>query len=198
MDTGEGEGNAGGYERMEVEINQKLLEAMVYFKDLNLRKNCAGTEIGQPKNTKEFGAEEMWNHVFLAHNLLAQANTTITVIELYFMWCMVKEVKVCGKGQSLSLWNLPARECFSVARTQASVQDALFDENHILAVGAEPLLTRLNMNGDIISQIKCAPTSAFSVSLHPSGVAAVSGYGALVDRISQFGSHLCTFRCGGL
>ncbi|KAL1563340.1 THO complex subunit 6-like isoform X1 [Salvia divinorum] len=105
---------------------------------------------------------------------------------------------VCGKGQSLSLWNLPARECVSVARTQASVQDALFDENHILAVGAEPLLTRLNMNGDIISQIQCAPTSAFSVSLHPSGVAAVSGYGALVDMISQFGSHLCTFRCRGL
>ncbi|XP_047946183.1 THO complex subunit 6-like isoform X3 [Salvia hispanica] len=105
---------------------------------------------------------------------------------------------VCGKGQSLSLWNLPARECVSVARTQASVQDALFDENHILAVGAEPLLTRINMNGDIISQIQCAPTSAFSVSLHPSGVAAVSGYGALVDMISQFGSHLCTFRCRGL
>ncbi|KAG6413862.1 hypothetical protein SASPL_126577 [Salvia splendens] len=105
---------------------------------------------------------------------------------------------VCGKGQSLSVWNLPARECVSVARTQASVQDVLFDENQIVAVGSEPLLTRLNMNGDIISQIECAPTSAFSVSLHPSGVAAVSGYGALVDMISQFGSHLCTFRCRGL
>lgn len=145
----------------------------------------------------------------------------------------------------------------------------------ILAVGADPLLTRLNMNGDIISQIPCAPTSAFSISLHPSGVssvlidylcnfsfrgcwcrkwawsqtccmlrlrtfncvisssllhwsydcveqinlykmkkgnnsrmpnmyfflcqvAAVSGCGALVDMISQFGSHLCTFRCRGL
>lgn len=40
----------------------------------------------------------------------------------------------------------------------------------ILAVGAEPLLTRLNMNGDIISQIQCAPQSAFSISLHSSGV----------------------------
>ncbi|KAG6411249.1 hypothetical protein SASPL_129327 [Salvia splendens] len=105
---------------------------------------------------------------------------------------------VCGKGQSLSVWNLPARECVSVARTQASVQDVLFDENQIVAVGSEPLLTRLNMNGDIISQIECAPTSAFSVSLHPSGVAAVSGYGAVVDMISQFGSHLCTFRCRGV
>lgn len=43
----------------------------------------------------------------------------------------------------------------------------------ILAVGAEPLLTRFNMNGDIVSQIQCAPTSAFSVSLHPSGVSSV-------------------------
>ncbi|KAK6126787.1 hypothetical protein DH2020_039476 [Rehmannia glutinosa] len=112
---------------------------------------------------------------------------------------------VCGKGQSLSLWNLPARECVSRATTHASLQDVVFDENQvrlsfpqILAVGAESLLTRLNMEGDILSQIQCAPQSAFSVSLHPSGVTAVSGYGALVDIISQFGSHLCTFRCKGL
>ncbi|KAL0333752.1 UNVERIFIED_CONTAM: THO complex subunit [Sesamum angustifolium] len=105
---------------------------------------------------------------------------------------------VCGKGQSLSLWNLPAREWVSRARTHAPVQDVLFDENQILAVGAEPLLTRLNMNGEILSRIQCAPQSAFSISLHPSGVTAVSGYGALVDIVSQFGSHLCTFRCRGL
>ncbi|KAL0337262.1 UNVERIFIED_CONTAM: THO complex subunit [Sesamum calycinum] len=67
--------------------------------------------------------------------------------------------KVCGKGQSLSLWNLPAREWVSRARTHAPVQDVLFDENQVTAV---------------------------------------SGYGALVDIVSQFGSHLCTFRCRGL
>ncbi|EYU28377.1 hypothetical protein MIMGU_mgv1a008589mg [Erythranthe guttata] len=105
---------------------------------------------------------------------------------------------VCGKGQFLSVWNLPARECVSMTKTNASVQDVIFDNNQILAVGAEPLLTRLNMNGDILSQIQCAPQSAFSLSLHPSGVTAVSGYGALVDIISQFGSHSCTFRCRGL
>ncbi|KAL6585764.1 hypothetical protein OROMI_002408 [Orobanche minor] len=111
---------------------------------------------------------------------------------------------VCGKGQSLSLWNLPARECVSRATTRTSIQDIIFDENQvvnfpqILAVGSEPLLSRLNMKGDILSQIQCAPQSAFSISLHPSGVTAVSGYGAFVDMISQFGSHLCTFRCRGL
>ncbi|KAG8367207.1 hypothetical protein BUALT_Bualt16G0048600 [Buddleja alternifolia] len=103
----------------------------------------------------------------------------------------------CGKGQSISLWNLPARECVSKATTHSSVQDVLFDKNQILAVGAEPSLSRLNMNGDVLSLIQCAPQSVFSISLHPSGVTAVSGYGGLVDIISQFGSHSCTFRCKG-
>ncbi|CAA3008378.1 THO complex subunit 6 [Olea europaea subsp. europaea] len=101
---------------------------------------------------------------------------------------------VCGKGPSLSLWNLPVNECISRIRTNSSIQDVVFDENEILAVGAVPLLTRFDMKGDIRSQINCAPQSVFSVSLHPSGVTAVSGYGGLVDIISQFGSHLCTFR----
>ncbi|KAL6005961.1 hypothetical protein ACLOJK_040006 [Asimina triloba] len=115
----------------------------------------------------------------------------------------------------------------------------------ILAVGAEPFLTRFNISGTVLSQIQCAPQSAFSVSLHPSGVCSlffspapsaknpglygtqsiiecpfiaakvrggshtidcfvipfthmvtsVGGYGGLVDVISEFGSHLCTFRC---
>ncbi|XP_058206588.1 THO complex subunit 6 isoform X1 [Rhododendron vialii] len=101
----------------------------------------------------------------------------------------------CGNGQNLSVWNLPARECISTIPTRASIQDAVFDGNQILAVGAEPSLSRIDMNGAVISQIQCAPQSAFSISLHPTGVAAVAGYGGLVDVISQFGSHLCTFRC---
>ncbi|XP_058073984.1 THO complex subunit 6 isoform X2 [Magnolia sinica] len=68
----------------------------------------------------------------------------------------------------------------------------------ILAVGAEPFLTRFNINGIVLSQIQCAPQSAFSASLHPSGVTAVGGYGGLVDVIAEFGSHLCTFRCRGI
>ncbi|PON84437.1 WD repeat containing protein [Trema orientale] len=103
--------------------------------------------------------------------------------------------QACGSGRSLSVWNLPASECISKISTPAAVQDVVFDGNQILAVGAEPLLYRFNINGEILSQIQCAPQSAFSVSLHPSGVTAVGGYGALVDVISQFGSHLCTFRC---
>lgn len=51
----------------------------------------------------------------------------------------------------------------------------------ILAVGAEPLLSRFNMNGVILSQIQSAPQSAFSVSLHPSGVCPTS-----TSRVSCF------------
>ncbi|KDP33851.1 hypothetical protein JCGZ_07422 [Jatropha curcas] len=101
----------------------------------------------------------------------------------------------CSNGQSLSVWNLPASECVSRSSCPASIQDVIFDDNQILAVGAEPLLSRFDINGTILSQIPCAPQSAFSVSIHPSGVTAVGGYGGLVDIISQFGSHYCTFRC---
>ncbi|GFS43847.1 DWD (DDB1-binding WD40 protein) hypersensitive to ABA 1 [Actinidia rufa] len=103
--------------------------------------------------------------------------------------------EACGNGRTLSVWNLPARECISRISTRASVQDIVFDGNQILAVGAEPLLSRYDMNGVILSQIQCAPQSVFSISLHPAGVTAVAGYGGLVDVISQFGSHLCSFRC---
>ncbi|WJZ97765.1 hypothetical protein VitviT2T_016344 [Vitis vinifera] len=97
-----------------------------------------------------------------------------------------------GRGRSLSVWNLPACERVTRVSTHASFQDIVFDDNQILAVGAEPLLSRFDINGVILSQIQCAPQSAFSVSLHPSGVTAVAGYGGVVDVISQFGSHLCT------
>ncbi|KAJ0090342.1 hypothetical protein Patl1_13501 [Pistacia atlantica] len=104
----------------------------------------------------------------------------------------------CGSGRSLSVWNLHASECVSSISSHASIQDVTFDNNQILAVGAEPLLSRFDINGMILSQIQCAAHSAFSVSLHPSGVTAVGGYGGLVDVISLFGSHLCTFRCQGI
>jgi hypothetical protein len=47
-----------------------------------------------------------------------------------------------------------------------------FASLQILAVGAEPVLSRLTINGTVLSQIKCAPQSAFSVSMHSSGVCA--------------------------
>ncbi|XP_050125572.1 THO complex subunit 6 [Malus sylvestris] len=101
----------------------------------------------------------------------------------------------CSSGQSLSVWNLLASECISRVSTRASIQDVVFDENQVLAVGAERLLCRYDINGAILSKMQCAPQSAFSISLHPSGVIAVGGYGGLVDVMSQFGSHLCTFGC---
>lgn len=101
----------------------------------------------------------------------------------------------CGSGPSLSVWNLPASECVSRMCTRASIQDVIFSDNQILAVGAEPVMSRFDINGAVLSQIPSAPQSAFSVSVHPSGVTAVGGYGGLVDIISQFGSHYCTFHC---
>ncbi|CAN6541184.1 unnamed protein product [Malus baccata var. baccata] len=79
----------------------------------------------------------------------------------------------CSSGQSLSVWNLLASECISRVSTRASIQDVVFDENQVLAVGAERLLCRYDING----------------------VIAVGGYSGLVDVMSQFGSHLCTFGC---
>ncbi|KAI6679670.1 hypothetical protein NL676_033551 [Syzygium grande] len=102
---------------------------------------------------------------------------------------------VCGRGRDLSIWSISASDCIVKISTNAPAQDVLFDDNQILEVGAEALISRLDMNGAVLSQMHCAPQSVFSVSLHQSGVTAVGGYGGLVDVISQFGSHLCTFRC---
>lgn len=57
----------------------------------------------------------------------------------------------------------------------------------ILTVGADPILNRFDMNGAILSQIPCAPPSAFSISLHPAGVCSDSKL--LVFPISH-----CLFR----
>ncbi|XP_047309155.1 THO complex subunit 6 isoform X2 [Impatiens glandulifera] len=103
---------------------------------------------------------------------------------------------VCGNGRTLTMWSLLARECITRISTNASIQDLMFTNNQVLAAGADPLLTRYDMNGSILSQIQCAPQSVFSISSHPSGVTAVAGYGGLVDVISPFGSHFCSFRCG--
>uniref|UniRef100_A0A7N0TVV5 THO complex subunit 6 n=1 Tax=Kalanchoe fedtschenkoi TaxID=63787 RepID=A0A7N0TVV5_KALFE len=104
----------------------------------------------------------------------------------------------CGSGKSLSIWNLPAFECVSSITSRALIQDVVFMDSQIMTVGTGNLLKKFNIDGSILSQIQCAPVSAFSVSLHSSGVTAVAGYGGLVDVISQFGSHLCTFRCKSL
>ncbi|KAL2903677.1 THO complex subunit 6 [Bienertia sinuspersici] len=99
-----------------------------------------------------------------------------------------------GSGQNLFVWNLLASDQISRICIPTTCQDVVFDDNNILAVGASPMLSRMDMDGKILSQIRCAPESAFSVSLDQSGVIAVAGYGGLIDVISQFGSHLCTFQ----
>jgi len=104
----------------------------------------------------------------------------------------------CGTSSGISVWSLLSNECIFNLDCHAPVQDLLFDKNQILAVGAEPVLSRFTINGTILSQIECAPQSAFSISNHSSGMAAVAGYGGLVDVISELGSHLCTFSSRGL
>ncbi|KAL0643602.1 hypothetical protein Bca4012_041892 [Brassica carinata] len=42
-----------------------------------------------------------------------------------------------------------------------SFTNAISVDPQILSVGAEPLLRRLDLNGALLSQIQCAPTSAF-------------------------------------
>lgn len=103
----------------------------------------------------------------------------------------------CGSGRNLSVWNLSASERISGISTRACIQDICFEGNQVLAVGAEPVLSRYDIDGVLLSQVQCVPRSAFSISLHPSGVTSVAGYGGVVDVISQFGSHLCSFRCRG-
>ncbi|XP_076944582.1 THO complex subunit 6-like [Bidens hawaiensis] len=76
----------------------------------------------------------------------------------------------CGSGRNLSVWNLSASERISGITTRAFIQDICFDDNQILAVGAEPVLSRYDINGVMLSQIQCVPRSTFSVSLHLSGV----------------------------
>ncbi|KOM37429.1 hypothetical protein LR48_Vigan03g081100 [Vigna angularis] len=48
------------------------------------------------------------------------------------------------------------------------LDDALLRE--ILTVGTNPLLNHFDMNGTILSQRQCAPSSSFSIYLHPIGV----------------------------
>ncbi|KAI3857977.1 hypothetical protein MKW92_045545 [Papaver armeniacum] len=57
----------------------------------------------------------------------------------------------------------------------------------ILAVGAEPLLSRFDLNGMTLSQIQCAPQSAFSISLHPSGYFPLPQYFPLLRLLVHLG-----------
>ncbi|KAF4348476.1 hypothetical protein F8388_001887, partial [Cannabis sativa] len=131
----------------------------------------------------EDGTARIWEEEVMRCNLDYRSGKCIQVIEpgkemklkghSSYVGCISLDASeswlACGSGRSLSVWNLPASECISKISTSASVQDVVFDENQILAVVAELLLNRFNINGEILSQIQCAPQSAFSVSLHPSG-----------------------------
>jgi hypothetical protein len=104
---------------------------------------------------------------------------------------------VCGNGgHCVTLWSLPGLDCVTRICMCATPQAVTIANDQILTVGTQPILSRWSFGGTLLSQAVCAPLSAFSVSVHPSGLTAVAGYGGLVDIISEFGSHLCTFCCG--
>jgi len=104
---------------------------------------------------------------------------------------------VCGNGgHCVTLWSLPGLDCVTRICMRATPQAVTIANDQIVTVGTQPILSRWSFGGTLLSQAVCAPLSAFSVSVHPSGLTAVAGYGGLVDIISEFGSHLCTFCCG--
>lgn len=53
-----------------------------------------------------------------------RSNFIMFSMYLYFL-------QVCGKGNSISLWNIPARECVSKTVNRVSIQDVLFDDNQV-------------------------------------------------------------------
>ncbi|XP_057820753.1 THO complex subunit 6 isoform X2 [Cryptomeria japonica] len=102
----------------------------------------------------------------------------------------------CGSGGGcLTLWSLPGFNAIIRIAACAPPQDVIIANNQIVAVGAQPLLSRFSFGGKVLSQVNCAPSSAYSLEVHNSGVTAVGGYGGLIDLISDFSSHLCVFRC---
>ncbi|KAL2634533.1 hypothetical protein R1flu_006012 [Riccia fluitans] len=103
---------------------------------------------------------------------------------------------VCGSGgRCVTLWSLPGLDAVTRVATLAVPQAVTITDDQIVTVGAQPRLSRWSFGGNLLSQVKIAPPSAFSVSVHSSGTTAVAGYGGLVDIITEFGSHLSTFRC---
>ncbi|XP_024534687.1 THO complex subunit 6-like [Selaginella moellendorffii] len=102
----------------------------------------------------------------------------------------------CGTGGGcVTLWNLPMVAAATRITTAGAPQDVAFTTDEIVVVGVQPHLSRFTFGGKLSSQVACAPLSSFAVSLHPSGVTAVGGHGGMVDVISSYGSHLCTFSC---
>ncbi|KAL3693331.1 hypothetical protein R1sor_006982 [Riccia sorocarpa] len=103
---------------------------------------------------------------------------------------------VCGSGgRCVTLWSLPGLDPVTRIATLAVPQAVTIMDDQIVTVGVQPHLSRWSFGGNLLSQVKIAPLSALSVSVHSSGTTAVAGYGGLVDIITEFGSHLSTFRC---
>ncbi|KAH7422794.1 hypothetical protein KP509_12G026000 [Ceratopteris richardii] len=103
---------------------------------------------------------------------------------------------VCGTGGNcLTLWSLLSFDAVTRICTVSTPQAVTIENSKIMTVGALPYLSCFTYNGDVISRIRIAPSSALSISAYSSGVCIVSGYGGLVDIISEFGSHISTFRC---
>lgn len=103
---------------------------------------------------------------------------------------------VCGTGGNcLTLWSLLSLDAVTRISTSSAPQAVTIANNQIMSVGALPYLSCFTYGGDVISKVGIAPSSAFSISAYSSGACVVAGYGGLVDIVSEFGSHISTFRC---
>ncbi|KVH93982.1 DNA/RNA helicase, DEAD/DEAH box type, N-terminal [Cynara cardunculus var. scolymus] len=95
-----------------------------------------------------------------------------------YCWDVEKsQIKLTFKGHAGYLHSVVARNsCNQIITGSEDGTARIWGKCNasILAVGAESVLSRYDINGAMLSQIQCVPRSAFSVSLHPSGLGVFS------------------------
>eukprot|EP00249_Psilotum_nudum_P014318 c24765_g1_i2 orf=481-1548(-) len=166
---------------------------------------CARSSHNQVITGSEDGTARMWDCrngqcTAILDPWKAIKLTSITNEKSPWVSCMAIDPTenwlVCGNGgKCVTLWSLPGLDAVTRIATLAIPQAITVANDQIVMVGAQPHLSRFNYGGKIISQVACAPLSAFSVSVQPSGITVITGFGGLVDVLSEFGSHICIFRC---
>ncbi|CAI0387918.1 unnamed protein product [Linum tenue] len=112
---------------------------------------------------------------------------------LDYLHCIVSrnssnQVITGSEDGTARIWDCKSGKCIRVFdqgkdkklnRFSTSVRCIALDSSNswlVLAVGSEPFLSLFDLNGKILSRIPCTPQSAFSGSLHSSGVTSLSEY----------------------
>ncbi|KAF9612589.1 hypothetical protein IFM89_002185 [Coptis chinensis] len=160
----------------------------------------------------------MW-HRLMGKGVLAADSNSSPFLRIY---AHCSKGRAFSSGKTLSIWNLPASEPVTresgpgrnltdgywlkyqpiKCRQISKLADYDFYEGkgqadkirQILAVGAEPVLSRFDMNGTALSQINCAPQSGFSVSFHSSGPTCITDSLGWSSYNREYGRRGCTAR----